>query len=64
MAFLMEKSRSFLAFGRSTGKHAARRGIASTTPRQDDQRPKARRVSHAASTPRLTSSHSDQGKAA
>jgi hypothetical protein len=60
----MAKGRSFLAFGRSTGKHAARRGIASTTPRQGDQPPKPRRASHAASMPRFTGSHSNQGKAA
>lgn len=64
MTFLVAKGRLFLAFGRSTGKHAARRGIASTAPRPDDQRPKPRRAAHAASMPRLTSSHDNQGKAA
>jgi hypothetical protein len=64
MTFLVTKSRSFLAFGRSTGKHAARRGIANAMPRPGDQRPKPRRAAHAASMPRLASSHGNQGKAA
>jgi len=64
MTFLVAKGRSVLAFGRSTGKHAARRGIASTVPQPDDQRPKPRRAAHAASMPRLTNSHHNQGKAA
>jgi hypothetical protein len=64
MTFLVAKGRSFLAFGRSTGKHAARRAIASTVPRPDDERPKSHRAAHAASMPRLMSSHNNQGKAA
>jgi hypothetical protein len=69
MAFLAAKGRSFLTFGRSTGKHAARRGMANTLPRPDEQRPKPRRAAHAASVPRLTNSHNShshnsQGKAA
>jgi hypothetical protein len=64
MTFLATKGRSFMAFGRSTGKHAARRGIAGTAPYPDDQRPKPRRAAHAASMPRLVSPHNNQGKAA
>jgi hypothetical protein len=64
MTFLVAKSRSFLPFGRSTGKHAARRGMANTAPSPGSQRPKPRRAAHAASMPRLASSHDSQGKAA